>query len=147
MLLTTETSSPSARLTRHDSVFVLVLAMTLLLATSTFFGPFGIAAMLAGAALSIVLHRWTADPSGGFAFTDRLTPINCASVHVGGDAGGLIFVLGSVTILGLGLPAVRWFLIASVIVGIAVAIARHTWSSAHSAGRLPTIFRNIAALF
>ena len=131
MFSTPESSSPVERLTRHDSVFLLALAMTLLLATSTFFGPFAMAAMLAGALLSVVLHRWTADPSSGFAVSDRLTPINFASIHVGGDAGGLIFVLGSVAILGLGLPTLRWFLIASVIVAVAVAIGRITWTSAH----------------
>ena len=144
MLLTPDRSSPATRLTRHDSVFLLVLAMTLLLATSTFFGPFAIAAMVVGALLSVVLHRWTADPSSGFAVTDRLTPINFASVHVGGDAGGLIFVLGSVAILGLGLPTLRWFLIGSVIVAVAVAIARITWTSVHPGDRMPTIFRKIA---
>ena len=131
MLLTPDTPSPTARLARHDSVFLLVLAMTLLLATSSFFGPFAMAAMVAGVLLSVVLHRWTADPSSGFAVTDRLTPINFASVHVGGDAGGLIFVLGSVAILGLGLPTLRWFLIASVIMAVFVAVGRIAWASAH----------------
>lgn len=131
MLLTPDSPSPAPRLTRHDSVFLLVLALTLLLATSTFFGPFGLAAILAGALLSVALHRWTADSSSGFAVTDRLTPINFASVHVGGDAGGLIFVLGSIAILGLGLPTLRWFLIASVIVAVAVAAGRIAWTSAH----------------
>lgn len=146
MLLTPDRPSPAA-LARHDSVFVLVLTMTLILATATFFGPFAIAAMAVGLLLSVVLHRWTVDPSGGFAVTDRLTPINFAAVHVGADAGGLIFVLGSVAILGLGLPALRWFLIGSVIVAVAVAVGRIAWMSAHAGARLPTIFRNIATLF
>ena len=146
MLLTPDRPSPAA-LARHDSVFVLVLTMALVLATSTFFGPFALAAMVMGVLLSIVLHRWTADPSGGFAVTDRLTPINFAAVHVGADAGGLIFVLGSVAILGLGLPALRWFLIASVVVAGAVAIMRIAWMSVYSRDRMPMIFRNIAALF
>jgi len=131
MLLTPDSPSSPARLTRHDSVFLLVLAMTLLLATSTFFAPFAMAAMLLGILLSVVLHRWTADPSSGFAVTDRLTPINFASIHVGGDAGGLIFVLGSVAILGLGLPTLRWFLIASVIAAAGLAAGRIAWTSAH----------------
>jgi hypothetical protein len=140
-MLLTESPSPAGRLTRHDSVFVLVLTMTLVLALSTFFGPFAIGAMLVGVLLSIVLHRWVADPSSGFAVTDRLTPINFASIHVGGDAGGLIFVLGSIAILGLGLPTLRWFLIASVIVSLAVAVARVAWMSAHSGDRMGHIFR------
>lgn len=131
MFLAPDYSGPAARLTRHDSVFVLVLLMALLLATATFFGPFAIAALLTGLLLSVILHRWAGDPSSGFATTDRLTPINIASVHVGGDAGGLIFVLGSIAILGLGLPTLRWFLIASIIVAVAVAAARIAWRSAH----------------
>jgi hypothetical protein len=135
MLLATDSPTPVARLTRHDSVFLLVLALTLLLATSSFFGPFALPALLVGALLSAALHRWTGDPSRGFAVTDPLTPINFASIHVGGDAGGLIFVLGSAVILGLGLPPLRWFLIASVIAAVALALVRITWMSAHPFNR------------
>jgi len=132
MLLTPDTPAPASRLVRHDSVFLLVLTMTLLLTTASFFAPFGVTALLAGALLSVVLHRWSGDTSLADATADsiRLKPINFAAVHVGGDAGGLIFVVGSLAILGLGLPMLRWFLIASVGAAAALAIARIVWKRA-----------------
>ena len=146
MFLAPDNLSSATPLTRHDSVFALVLTMALVLATATFFGPFAIAAMLMGLVLAVVLHRWAGDPSHGFAATDPLTPINIASVHIGGDAGGLIFVLGSVAILGLGIPTLRWFLVASVIVAGAVATGRIAWMSGHSRDRMTSLFRHIASL-
>jgi hypothetical protein len=132
MLLTSDTPPPVSPLSRHDSVFLLVLAMALLLATASFFAPFAVTALLAGALLSIGLHRWPGDTSLADVTADsiRLKPINIAAVHVGGDAGGLIFVLGAIAILGLGLPMLRWFLIASVAAAGALAVARIAWKRA-----------------
>jgi hypothetical protein len=132
MLLTPDTPPLASRLARHDSIFVLVLTMSLLLATASFFAPFGLSALLAGALLSVVLHRWSGDTSLADVTADsiRLKPINFAAVHVGGDAGGLIFVVGALAILGLGLPMLRWFLIASVGAATALAGARIAWKRA-----------------
>jgi hypothetical protein len=130
MFLAPDFTSPAARVTRHDSVFVLVLAMTLLLAAATFFSAFALPALLVGLLFSVILHRWVGDP-GGFVETSdklRLVPMNFSEVHVGADAGGLIFVLGSVAILALGIPTLRWFLIGSVILSGIVAGARVAWN-------------------
>src|SRR5690349_2457740 len=110
MLLTSDTPSTAAPLTRSDSVFVLVL--TLALAASSFFTAFALAALVVGVLLSVVLHHYAVlDPNdqGTPASPDRLAGINIAAVRVGGDAGGLIFVVGSLAIVMLGLPSVRWF--------------------------------------
>jgi len=103
MLLTPDTPSTASPLTRNDTVFVLVLTMTLVLATSTFFASFTLAAIVAGALLSILLHHHVmlGDDSGVPAPSERLAGINIAAVRVGGDAGGLIFVVGSVAIVML----------------------------------------------
>jgi hypothetical protein len=131
MFLPLDASSPTAPLTRHDSVFVLVLLMTLLLAASTFFSPFALPAVGLGAIFAIVLHRWVDRPRGIVDTSERLrlVPMNFAEVHVGADAGGLIFVLGSLAILGLGLPTLRWFLIGSLVMASAVAGIRIAWSA------------------
>jgi hypothetical protein len=126
MLLTSDTPTPATPLARRDSVFALVLLMTLLLATSTFFAAFALGALLAGLLLSVVLHRWDNHPADGSPVGDRLTGINIAAIHIGGDTGGLIFVLGSIAILALGLPLLRWFLVASVAVACAMAVVRIT---------------------
>ena len=131
MLLTPDTPSTASRLTRNDTVFVLVLTMTLVLATSTFFASFTLAAIVAGALLSIALHRSAGLLDGGSgvrATSERLAGINIAAVRVGGDAGGLIFVVGSVAIVMLGLPAVRWFLFASLVAAVTLAAVRIAWT-------------------
>ena len=126
MLLTPDTPSMTPRLTRSDSVFVLVLMLALLLAASSFFTPFALSALLAGALLSCALHRYP-DLGSANESPDRLIGINIASIHVGGDAGGLIFVLGSIAIVMLGLPSLRWFLLASLAAATLLAAARIAW--------------------
>jgi hypothetical protein len=132
MLLTPDDSSRTSWVTRHDAVFVLLLSMALLLATSTFFATFAVAALIAGLLLSLVLHRSVRLHEGvGGAPRDPLIGINFAAIHVGGDAGGLIFVLGSIAILALGLPVLRVFLIVSVATASTIALARIAWTKAH----------------
>ena len=131
MLLTPDTPSTASRLTRTDTVFVLVLTMALIVATSAFFASFTLAAIVAGALLSLALHRYEVLRDGEADAPDsakRLAGINIASIRVGGDAGGLIFVVGSVAIVMLGLPSVRWFLLASVLAAGALAAVRIAWS-------------------
>jgi hypothetical protein len=129
VLFTPDVSSPT-RWTRHESVFLLVLTMTLVLAVSTFFAPFAAAAALAGLLLSLVLHRSALidDALPGLAADrDRMPIINIAAIHIGADAGGLMFVGGSIVILALGLPILRWFLIASMLAAAALAAIRVGW--------------------
>jgi hypothetical protein len=131
MLLTPDTQSTASRLTRNDTVFVLVLTMTLVLATSTFFAPFSLAAIVAGALFSLALHRHDSLGHAGSdagAAPERLGGINISAVRVGGDAGGLIFVVGSVAIVMLGLPSLRWFLLASLMAAAALAAVRIAWT-------------------
>ena len=130
MFLTSDTPSTAPSLTRSDSVFVLVLTLALVLAASSFFTAFALAALLVGVPLSVVLHRYAGlDPNnlGTPASPDRLAGINIAAVRVGGDAGGLIFVVGSIAIVMLGLPSVRWFLVASLGAAVVLAFARICW--------------------
>ena len=125
MLLNAE-PAPVPRLNRHENVFLLSLALTLLTAITTVFGQFALASLFAGALLAIVLHRASLHHHAPATTVtrDTMPTIDIAAIHVGGDVGGLIFVLGSVVILALGLPTLRWFLIASVIVASVLAAAR-----------------------
>ena len=132
MLLTPDVPSSASRLTRSDSVFVLVLTLTLVLAASSFFVSFSLAALAFGVLLSVVLHRHADLHPGGPGLPtppDRPPVINIAAVRVGGDAGGLIFVLGSLAIVMLGLPSIRWFLIASLAAAAILAVARIAWTT------------------
>ncbi len=49
--------------------------------------------------------------------------INFSAIHVGGDVGGLIFVVGSVVIVLTGVPDTSCFLLGAAIGGLSVARA------------------------
>ena len=53
---------------------------------------------------------------------EAIPDANVSRISVGGGAAGLIFTLGMVAILLVGLPPTRWFLAASVPLGVVVAL-------------------------
>ncbi len=58
---------------------------------------------------------------------DDYPAINMSRIRVGGDLGGLIFVVGTVVCLLIGLPAARTFLVESLAGGLIVALALGVW--------------------
>ena len=58
---------------------------------------------------------------------DDYPGINISRIRVGGDAGGLIFVVGTVVCLLIGLPAARTFLGLSLAGGVVVATLLLWW--------------------
>ena len=111
----------------HDAVFAALLTVTLLVATSPFFWSFSLGALAVGLLTGVSLHRWYASrlPAAVAAATGSAAgpSFNIAAIQVGGDAGGLIFVLGSIVIFTLSLPGFRWFLLGSIAAACAVAAA------------------------
>jgi hypothetical protein len=96
------------------------------------FGWFIAAAILSGVIAAIVLQRWNARHPSAFAPIEPMTPmaearINMSAIPVGGDVGGLIFVVGSLVIVVLGLPDVRWFVLGSMASGAALAASLFVW--------------------
>ena len=57
----------------------------------------------------------------------RSPQINFSSTDVGGNAGGLIFAVGSVLIVSLGLPSVFWFLLTASLAAGFVAWGLVVW--------------------
>jgi hypothetical protein len=57
--------------------------------------------------------------------------INFSSMDVAGNIGGLIFAVGSVLIVAVGLPSVIWFLFVATIAGCGVAWVLVTWRTRH----------------
>jgi hypothetical protein len=85
---------------------------------------------------AVVMHWWyqqhpsqlpaPADPSC------RPSPqINFSATDVGGNIGGLIFVIGSVFIVAVGLPSVIWFLSTALAVGSVVGWGLARWRTSH----------------
>jgi hypothetical protein len=68
----------------------------------------------------------------------RTPQINISSTDVAGNVGGLIFVIGTVLILVLGLPSILWFLVAGTLAGCVFAGGLVEWRARHPHGDLLT---------
>ncbi len=49
--------------------------------------------------------------------------ISMHNIRVGGGAAGFLFVAGSMLVFFLGIPAIRWFLVGSIVLGSGIAVA------------------------
>jgi len=67
----------------------------------------------------------------------RTPQINFSSTDVAANSGGLIFVIGTVLIVVVGLPSVVWFLLAATVGGCLVAWALVRWRISHPRTDLP----------
>jgi len=89
----------------------------------------------AGTLVALLIHAWyDRHPSSIPTPTEpqrRPPQINFSSTEVAGNIGGLIFVVGSVFIVVLGLPSVIWFLFAGTIAGCFLAWALVAWHTSH----------------
>jgi hypothetical protein len=117
------------------------IAVTLLVFVGPALGAWVAVATAVGALVAVVIHAWyDRHPSEIPIPTEpqRRTPqINFSSTEVAGNIGGLIFVVGSVFIVSIGLPSVIWFLFAATIAGGFLAWALVTWHTSHPKRGLP----------
>jgi len=95
----------------------------------------------AGALFAILIHAWyERHPCVIPTPADRMCrspQINFSSTEVAGNIGGLIFVVGSVLVVSIGLPSVPWFLLAATIAGSVLAWSLIAWYSTHPTSGLP----------
>lgn len=61
----------------------------------------------------------------------RSPQINFSSTEVAGNIGGLIFVVGSIFVVVIGVPSVIWFLFGATLAGCLLAWALLTWHTSH----------------
>ena len=119
----------------RDGTALLALTVVLILTTWSFFGRFSLVAAAAGIATGIWLHWWYLRHPGHLAPSApdrRPHMLNISAVYVGGDAAGLAFVFGCVVIFTMGLPPLRWFVLASSILAVILAVAIIGWHRSHS---------------
>ena len=90
---------------------------------------FTAAAIVAGLLLAVALRAWNdrhpaslAEPAG--APLPAVVQINFSSTRVPGDVAGLIFAAGTILIVVVGLPGLRWFFTAAALASVAVAWMR-----------------------
>jgi hypothetical protein len=95
----------------------------------------------AGTLFAILIHAWydrhPSDIPSPPERQRRSPQINFSSTEVAGNIGGLIFVVGSVFIVSIGLPSTIWFLIATTIAGCFLAWALVAWHTSHPQRGLP----------
>ncbi len=116
-----------------------LLVVALFAAIWSMFGWFVLAAVAGGVIMAVVLRRWNTRHPSQFAPAAR-TPgaeINLSSIPVAGDIGGLLFVIGAIITVLLGLPDIRWFVLASVVVGAVLAGGLFLWRSTRSTSLVP----------
>jgi hypothetical protein len=118
------------------------IVVTLLVIVGPLLGVWVAAITAAGALFAIVMHAWyVRHPSDIPAPTEpkrrRAPQINFSSTEVAGNIGGLIFVVGSVFIVAVGLPSVIWFLFVAAVAGSFLAWALVVWHVSHPKRGLP----------
>ena len=117
------------------------IVVALLVIVGSLLGAWVAAITAAGGLFAIAMHAWhVRHPSDIPAPTEptRRTPqINFSSTEVPGNIGGLIFVVGSVFIVAVGLPSVIWFLFVAAVAGSVLAWALVVWHANHPKRGLP----------
>ncbi len=88
---------------------------------------------LAGALFAILIHAWYDQHPSDVPIPARWgsPQINFSSTEIAGNVGGLIFVIGSVFIVVVGLPSMIWFLFAATVAGCFLAWALVAWHRSH----------------
>jgi hypothetical protein len=121
------TGSSDAVVTVPNGGWLLVLlAATLYLGTWSFFGSFVISAASAGVALAFAMRTWHDKHPAMVVEPWRLAAlppvqINLSAIRVAGDGPGLIFAVGTVLIVVVGLPGLWWFFVAAGLGSLLVA--------------------------
>jgi hypothetical protein len=134
------TKSAASALLPHRSGgwFLVVLAAALYGGTWQFFGWFVAAALPFGAALAVVMRSWHNHHPLAVATSARPgrrdPEINLSAIHVAGDVAGLMFAVGSVVIVLVGLPTLWWFVAAVGVGSVMVAFGRHHSHDGRHAG-------------
>jgi MFS family permease len=129
---------PDARTTADP--LLSILAVALFASIWSMFGWFVLAAVGGGVIMAIALRRWNTRHPSELAPASARTPgaeINLSSIPVAGDFGGLLFVIGAIVTVLLGLPDIRWFVLASVVVGAVLAGGLFVWRSSHTSSLSP----------
>jgi len=123
-----------------------VLSLALYAALWSMFGWFVAATIIGGVVMAFALRYWnTRHPSTVVSENClAISPdarINMSSIPVAGDIGGLFFVIGAVAIVLLGLPDVRWFVLASTIVAGVLAVTVFAWRSRQAATTFTSVYQ------
>ena len=122
-------------------VAVTSIVLTLLGLVGPVLGGWVTSVAAASVLVAVLIHAWYARHSSHIptptAPKTWSPQINFSSTEVAGNVGGLIFVVGSVFIVVIGLPSVIWFLIAATDAGCILAWGLIAWHTKHPQYGLP----------
>ena len=117
------------------------IALTLLVVVGLGLGGWVTIIVAASALLAVLIHRWYArHPSHTPTPPEPRTwspQINFSSTKIAGNIGGLIFMVGSVFVVVVGVPSVIWFLIAGGAAGCILAWRLNAWHTKYPQYGLP----------
>jgi hypothetical protein len=124
--------------------FLVLLVALLLAATWLFFKAFIVASALAGALAAVLIRRWhTQHPSVlPYAPRTRVPEINLSRIPVAGDAAGLMFAVGGVAVVIVGVPDLAWYFVSALVCAGLLAWVLVTWRArtAIASRRGPRLF-------
>jgi hypothetical protein len=105
--------------------FLVLLVVLLVAASWVFFKAFIVASAVAGAGVAVLMRRWHSRhpsvlPDGG---RTRVPEINLSRIPVGGDVAGLMFAVGAVVIVIVGVPDMAWYFVSALACGTLFAWA------------------------
>jgi hypothetical protein len=91
---------------------------------------------------AIVIHRWYQQhpselPTPAEPQQKASPRINFSSTEVAGNIGGLIFAIGTVLIVAVGVPSVILFMFTAIVAGCFVAWGLSAWRTSHPQRGLP----------
>jgi hypothetical protein len=128
-------SNPLARVALASIISVVMVIV------GSVFGAWVAVAMAVGTAFTLLIHAWyVRHPSALPTPAERpwhSPQINFSSTKVEGNVGGLIFAVGTVIIVAIGVPPVIWFLCAAMAAGCLVAWGLVTWHASYPKHGLP----------
>jgi hypothetical protein len=149
MVVSVRTSPISGRADPVVSVpngggLLVLLAAALYIGTWSFFGSFVISTASAGVVLAFAIRTWHDNHPTVIVEPSRLAvlpvvQINLSSIRVAGDGPGLIFAVGTVLIVVVGLPGLWWFFVAAALGSLLVAWRLFVRRSAEPSGFLSSI--------
>jgi hypothetical protein len=133
----------TASLVSPKGAGLLVLLVALLLAAMwLFFKAFIVASALAGAVAAVLLRRWyTTHPSTlPYAPRTRVPEINLSRIPVAGDEAGLMFAVGGVAVVIIGVPDLAWYFASALACAALLARGLFAWRSATAGRHAPTLY-------